>query len=123
MHFRWFADAIAFEVACEEDAQLQFSFVCDGRTQNWTTSARDIMAGSTVTYMEEIPPTNNGSYWRFMESVAKIKVHQGWSTDRLTLDLTYEDAPADLCGADFYYVRVIQRNGQRAWSSPIWITR
>ena len=123
MHFRWFADAIAFEVECEEDAQLQLSFVCDGRKQDWTRSPRDILDGSSVTYMEEIPPTNNGSYWRFMESVTKVKVHQGWLTDRLTLDLLYEDDPADSRGTDFYYVRVIQRNGQRAWSSPIWITR
>jgi len=125
MHFRWFADAIAFEVECEEDAQLLFSFVCDERKQDWTISPRDIMDGSSVMYIEDIPPTNNGSYWRFMESVAKVKVHQGWPTDHLTLDLTYEDAPADSqeSGTDFYYVRVIQRNGQRAWSSPIWIER
>jgi hypothetical protein len=26
-------------------------------------------------------------------------------------------------GESFYYVRVLQENGQLAWSSPIWVTR
>ena len=81
--------------------------------------------GSTVTYMEHIPATNDGSHWHQMESVAKVKVHQGWPAEQLTLDLTYEDKPPRLSAnqTDCYYVRVLQRNGQRAWSSPIWVSR
>ena len=26
-------------------------------------------------------------------------------------------------GSDYYYVRVIQQDGEMAWSSPIWISR
>ena len=37
-------------------------------------------------------------------------------------DLTYEDDDAQP-GESYYYVRAIQKDGQMAWSSPIWVTR
>ncbi len=39
------------------------------------------------------------------------------------VDLTYDDeAPANPADrTDCYYVRLVQHNGQRAWSSPIWV--
>ena len=123
MVFRRFADAVAFEVECGEQAQLRLSFVCDGLEQQRVLSPADLTSRSAVVYLEDVPATNNGSHWRSMDSVAKVKVHQGWPADELTLNLRYEDdaveAPAGR--ADCYYVRVIQRNGQRAWSSPIWV--
>ena len=36
------------------------------------------------------------------------------------LEVTIEDAPP--AGAAFYYLRVEQENGERAWSSPIWVS-
>ncbi|MCX6618176.1 MAG: hypothetical protein NTZ98_19045 [Acidobacteria bacterium] len=36
-------------------------------------------------------------------------------------DLTYQDAEAQP-GEAYYYLRVIQKDGQMAWSSPIWVT-
>ena len=35
--------------------------------------------------------------------------------------LTWEDKQQAADG-DYYYVRLIQRDGNRAWSSPIWLT-
>jgi len=35
-------------------------------------------------------------------------------------DLTYQDSDARP-GENYYYVRVIQKDGQMAWSSPIWV--
>ena len=123
MVFRRFADAVAFEVECEDHAQFTFSLSSDGLKQERILSPADILGRSAVVYMEDIPATNNGSHWRSMDSVAKFKVHQGWLTDELTLDLNYEDEAAESPAGqtDCYYVRVIQRNGQRAWSSPIWV--
>jgi hypothetical protein len=123
MSFRKSADAIAFEVECDRGARLQFTFACSGLRRELIMSPADILDRSTVTYMEEIPATNDGAYWHGMESCAKFKVHQGWLTKRLTLDLTYEDDPVKPAQsrADFYYIRMLQRNGQRAWSSPIWV--
>ena len=37
-------------------------------------------------------------------------------------DLNWEDTASER-GRDYYYVRVFQKNGQAAWSSPIWVAR
>jgi hypothetical protein len=37
-------------------------------------------------------------------------------------DLSWEDTASER-GRDYYYVRVFQKNGQAAWSSPIWTAR
>ena len=123
MGFRKFADAMAFEVECDGDARLQFTLACSGLRRELIMSPADILDKSIVKYMEEIPATNDGAYWHIMESCAKFKVHQGWLTKQLTLDLAYEDVPVRSAQnrADFYYIRLLQRNGQRAWSSPIWV--
>ena len=91
-----------------------------------TLTPRDILARSTLVHLEPVPVVNNGNYWAQMEMLAKVRVNQGAATDRLTLSLRYEDESARSAGTptgqtDFYYARVIQRNGQRAWSSPIWV--
>ena len=38
------------------------------------------------------------------------------------MNFAYTDADAK-AGDAYYYVRVQQKNGQIAWSSPIWVTR
>ena len=123
MSFRRYADAVAFEVECDEEARLQFTLACAGLKRDVLTSPAEILDKSTVIYMEKIPPTNDGAYWHGMESCAKFKIHQGWLAEHLTLDLTHEDNPVEQSQdrADFYYIRLLQRNGQRAWSSPIWV--
>jgi hypothetical protein len=120
---RRFADAIAFEVACSEQTTFGLEMTCDERSQKIDMPARRVLRESTVRYMESIPPTNDGAYWHNMETCTKFKVHQGWRTSSLTVCLTCEDDGGSAQGtnSDFYYVRVIQRNGQRAWSSPIWV--
>ena len=55
-----------------------------------------------------------------METFAKYKVHQGHRASALAFDLEMTDKPSG-AATDFYYVRVIQKNGQRAWSSPVWV--
>jgi hypothetical protein len=56
------------------------------------------------------------------KTLAKVRVNQGWTVGQLTHTLRCEDdAPPTPGRTDFYYARVIQRNGQRAWSSPIWV--
>ncbi len=34
-------------------------------------------------------------------------------------DVAFEDSPG--AGTSFYYLRVVQSNGERAWSTPIWV--
>lgn len=47
------------------------------------------------------------------ESLAQFETDTGW------LDIRFEDKTA--VGGHFYYLRVTQENGERAWSSPIWL--
>jgi hypothetical protein len=39
--------------------------------------------------------------------------------DALSAELTWTDEPA---GPAYYYVRLTQENGSRAWASPVWVT-
>jgi len=50
----------------------------------------------------------------------RIKVHQGVTSNQFSKDIKFEDSVAEKA-VDYYYIRVIQANGQTAWSSPIWI--
>ena len=50
----------------------------------------------------------------------KMKVHRAMPEAAYTAALSFvDDEP--LAGETHYRVRVEQRNGQRAWSSPIWV--
>ncbi len=117
------ADALAFEVDCRRDAQLEITMTTGSQRRQITLSPRDILTRSRIAYMEDVPFTNDGSHWAKMETHLNLKVHRGWPTEALSVDLSPEDDAHDAMpgGTDFYYVRVIQRNGQRAWSSPIWV--
>jgi hypothetical protein len=65
------------------------------------------------------------------EGLAMKRLPMGTHTDTITLQLIDSNAPMDYIfeyidtalpqPGDYYYVRVSQRNGARAWSSPIWV--
>ena len=120
---RRYADLMAFEVECEVTARIQLAITCDQRKQTLTLSPQDLLGRPRVQYMEDIPATNDGNYWRNMQLCAKFKVHRASLTDQLTVNLSFEDKIRSGIrqGTDVYYVRMTQRNGQRAWSSPIWV--
>ncbi len=120
---RRYADVMAFEVECPDREEINLIVTCDALRQELRMSPRDVSRKSTVQYMEKIPPTNDGNYWRNIDFCAKFKVHQARPTSQLTVDLSCEDKAGNKGsgGTDFYYARLIQRNGQRAWSSPIWV--
>jgi hypothetical protein len=117
------ADALAIEADCPPDARLELTMTTGRYRRQLTLSPQDILARSRVAYMVDVPPTNDGFHWSRMDNYLKVKVHRGWPTETLSLNLSMEDEAEDSpAGAtDYYYVRVIQRNGQRAWSSPIWV--
>ncbi|MBX3010121.1 MAG: DUF3604 domain-containing protein [Caldilineaceae bacterium] len=58
-----------------------------------------------------------------LEAVTVLKnneiLHQ-IATDERMVSFTFTDQTA-LAPGDFYYLRVVQRNGDLAWSSPIWV--
>lgn len=48
-----------------------------------------------------------------------VRIHRAVPKSHYTLRLGWEDPTDD--GPDFYRLRVAQRNGQWAWTSPIWV--
>ena len=94
----------------------------DALSRELTLTPQDILTTDHPIFLEHVPFTTDGGTWAKMQTYAKFHVHRGWPLDQLTHHVRVEDAPATTPGqTDFYYVRVIQRNGQRAWSSPIWV--
>jgi hypothetical protein len=122
---RYYGDGIAFEIECNRREKLDITLTCDEMTRSLKTTPDEIMEKSNVVYMLDVPPDNKSNYWSKMESHAKFKIHQGFLTDELTLNLTFQDTePEHPDGhADFYYIRLLQKNQQRAWSSPVWVEK
>jgi hypothetical protein len=50
----------------------------------------------------------------------KVHLFPAVHESEFTAELEWEDVP-DRDGESWYYIRVIQNNGQTAWSSPIWV--
>ena len=58
----------------------------------------------------------------YFQEAQKIKLHRAWSEPTWRLERAF--APVELRpGLNSLYVRVMQVNGEMAWSSPIWMTR
>ena len=118
---RRFADAMWFEVEAGPDALLHFTLNTTTRQRRVTLTARDILSRATLVSMEPYPATNNGNHWARMETYAKFRVHRGSHPAAHRLLRLGGHPPRPPGQTDFYYVRVTQRNGQRAWSSPVWV--
>lgn len=121
---RQHADAMAFEIECPDEGAMKISLSCSGTKREINTTAREIMERSRLVYFEDIPPDNLANYWEKMKIRAKFKIYQGHPTDNLTINLALEDDRPENPGGhdDFYYIRLIQKNGQRAWTSPVWVS-
>jgi hypothetical protein len=53
---------------------------------------------------------------------AAYRLHRAPMPEEYEWHITFQDIATRPRGYDFYYVRVCQKNGQWAWSSPIWVT-
>jgi hypothetical protein len=125
IYLRYYADAIAFEIECPEKTPIVISMTCSGRKKEHRTTAGEILDRSRLVYFEEIPRDNLANYWEKMNIRSKFKLHRGFLTDHLRVRLSFKDDKPEHPGGhdDFYYIRLLQKNGQRAWSSPVWIGR
>lgn len=56
----------------------------------------------------------------FYHNAFKLKIHRSVPESKYKLSKSFSD---NYQGKAYYYVRVYQRNGQMAWSSPIWIEK
>lgn len=52
---------------------------------------------------------------------AAYRFHRVFRPKEYEWHFVFHDVAAKIQGYDFYYVRVCQKNGQWAWSSPIWV--
>ena len=122
---RQYADALAFEIECPEKSILRLSLSCGDRKREISLTTAEILNKSSLIFMEDIPPDNLSNYWSSMKTHAKFKIYHGYRTDNLTVNLTWKDNSPDSPKNidDFYYIRLLQKNGQRAWSSPIWVKK
>ncbi len=57
----------------------------------------------------------------FFHNAYKMKIHRGVAENEYSIRAAFTDENKEDSSLNWYYVRVYQRNGQMAWSSPIWI--
>jgi hypothetical protein len=50
-------------------------------------------------------------------------IHRLLAPDEYTAEFRHHDRRRAEVGTDWYYVRVTEKNGHLAWSSPIWVGR
>ncbi len=60
-----------------------------------------------------------------IEIIRNGSVISRWDPLRPVLDVVYdlEDAGETGSDVDYYYARIRQHDGERAWSSPVWVRR
>jgi hypothetical protein len=90
------------------------------------------LSGDTIHRLEEFPPASlQLRLDNLVDGLVEHELRHGPHTDRVTaevihpegaldMDLEYTDLEETRSG-DYYYVRVTQLDGGRAWSSPFWV--
>lgn len=106
--------------------RIYLEFSADGHPmgeQYWTTTAPHLQVTAAGTAPIERVQVFRGTY-------AEDPANPGDTADYYTtiytdtpgaLTTSFDLADADFQGDRFYYVRVTQTDGRRAWSSPIWV--
>ena len=122
-------NANVFEISGDPAATVALSL--NGMVES--ASIADLAAGSRLLWFKDEcvrllhercaiapgAPPRNDVYWHL---AYKAKIHRAIPESGYSASLDVEDSePCD--GEVNYRVRVEQRNGQRAWSSPIWVRR
>ncbi len=69
--------------------------------------------------LKELLEDGSKSFYTGGHGSAAVKMHQPVDQGRFHMCFDLVDDSPGRC-TDYYYLRVIQRNGQMAWTSPIW---
>ena len=64
---------------------------------------------------------NNAVFFTGEFPAESLILHPVVFSDHYSTSFEFTDTVDSQKEADWYYVRVIQTNGQMAWSSPIWV--
>ena len=120
-------EAAIFEIEARPQDTLRLEL--NGKTVTMTLG--EAMAGSQiVSFMDEAKALVRRTYGIDSDALFrtdrvyfysyKAKIHRAVPDEGLTAELAYTDADPP-GGVNHYRVRVTQRNGQVAWSSPVWV--
>jgi hypothetical protein len=94
---------LVFTLAGDEASRLRIG----AGEREWTLQIGDLLAGSVVELVDDD------------QFGGKIKFHAAQTAGDCRVRSAIADSPEQVM--DYYYLRVIQENGQMAWSSPIWV--
>ncbi|MCC6681377.1 MAG: hypothetical protein IT445_10800 [Phycisphaeraceae bacterium] len=122
-----FQNANIFELEAATDSHIQITL----NNQVESGLLRDFLAGSREMWFRDecvqllsdrcgIPPCSPERQDIYHHVAYKAKIHKAIPEAGYTAQLVMED-DEPFAGEIHYRVRVEQRNGQRAWSSPIWV--
>ncbi|HAH49342.1 MAG TPA: hypothetical protein DCM07_31790, partial [Planctomycetaceae bacterium] len=102
----WSQKAIVMRI--QGDADTRISVSCQKPTEcQLTQKFSDLAVSNEMLFTRPFP-------WE-SAMLHRIVFHKQWNTEFTFTDQS--DGKQD----DWYYVRVIQSNGEMAWSSPIWV--
>ena len=119
------ANIFEFEAEPESEIRLRMNGLeARGTVAQWARGSRILwFKDECVRTLHEragiVPgsPERRDVYWHLAH---KVKIHRPMPEAAYTAELIVEDEQP-LTAETHYRVRVEQRNGQRAWSSPIWV--
>jgi hypothetical protein len=120
-------NANVFEVEAGPAARLRLELnglAAEGRVSDFARGSRELWYRDECVQMlaEEagIPPESPERQDIYHHVAYKAKLHRAIPEAGFTAELLWED-DEPLNEEMHYRVRVEQRNGQRAWTSPIWV--
>ena len=99
--------SIVCRMEADKNAVLTITLQSPVKT-SWSFPLDELSRGSQVEFV--------GGFTS--ESVCVHRLVFPWETEA---HLTWEDEREETEGADWYYLRVREHNGQLAWSSPVWV--
>jgi len=114
------SESILFDIEGKLDSKLLLMMRTENFRKEKILTMREVLQRSYIEYLEDIPYTNDGSYWHRLKLPGKFKIHKGVLYKDLQKVLNIIDKKQEK-KTDYYYVRILQKNGQVAWSSPIWV--
>ncbi len=119
------ADVFEFEAAPETLLRLKLNGLeCSGKVADFAVGSRELWyRDECVRMLRDRCGLSPGSPERddvYHHMAYKAKVHRAVPEAAWTAEMEFED-DEPLEREAHYRVRVEQRNGQRAWSSPVWV--
>ena len=119
-------EGFIFEV--EADINSKMTFIVNGKTFVYTVA--EILEGSKLNgFVEEAVELAKerfgfSEYYRtdpFWHNAYKFKINQGFPEIAYKKQISYTFDGLKTDNKDFFMVKIHQKNGEVAWSSPVWV--